>query len=166
MISSRNKGLLLAAGFAIPACSVSPRGTPPANPAASTAEVPSRPETGKAPGKPEPGKVSSISMEDFFVLHESGKTLVFDARPTLIYRLGHIPSAINLPKNRCDEGIAGRSGEIRSALAAGKTIVVYCTGTSCPDAHTVAMHLANSGHPASVFAGGWDSWKEAGMPVE
>ncbi|MDP3851615.1 MAG: rhodanese-like domain-containing protein [Luteolibacter sp.] len=116
--------------------------------------------------EPAPGKLSSISMEDFFLLHESGKTLLFDARPSLIYRMGHIPGAINLPKSRCDERIAVRGAQIRGALAAGKTIVVYCTGITCPDAHTVAMRLSSSGHPASVFSGGWDSWKEAGMPVE
>lgn len=166
MTSGRNMGLLLAAACAIPACAPTPRGTQPSKPARSTAETPARPESTQATPKIAPGRVSTISMEDFFLLHESGKTLLFDARPTLIYRLGHIPGAINLPKNRCDEVIAVRNGEIRNALAAGKTIVVYCTGTTCPDAHTVAMHLSGSGHPASVFPGGWDSWKEAGLPVE
>lgn len=111
-------------------------------------------------------KISTITLEEFFQLHESGKALVIDARPSFVYQFGHIPGAINLPKKGCAEAIAKRDAEFRSAVAAGKTIVVYCTGLSCPDAHTVANHLAACGIPSSVFHGGWDAWQEAGMPVE
>ena len=112
------------------------------------------------------GEVSSISFEEFFQLHQAGQTLVFDARLPVFYHLGHIPGAINLPKNHCDKAIAAREGEIKQALAAGKTIVVYCSGPLCPDARTVARHISGFGHPASVFSGGWDAWREAGMPAE
>lgn len=111
-------------------------------------------------------EVSTISLEDFFQLHESGKALVIDARPSFVYHFGHIPGAVNIPKNRCGEAIAKRDAEFRNAITAGKTIVVYCTGLTCPDAHAVADHLAASGISASVFPGGWDAWQEAGMPVE
>ena len=117
-------------------------------------------------GMNERGDVSSISLEQFFLLHQSGKALVIDARPKFFYNLGHIPGAISLPKNNCDEQIAGREAEIKSALAAGKTIVVYCTGLTCPDARTVAMHIAGFGHSATIFSGGWNAWTDAGMPVE
>jgi rhodanese-related sulfurtransferase len=112
------------------------------------------------------GKVSSISLEQFFVLRESGKALVFDARPAFFYSLGHIPGAVHLPKSNCDERIHEKEGEIKAALAAGKTIIVYCTSVTCPDARTVAMHISGFGYPATVFSGGWDAWKEAEMPAE
>ena len=95
------------------------------------------------------GEISSISLEDFFMLQQSGKALIFDARPAFFYDLGHIPGAINLPKNDCDEAIANREAEIKAALAAGKTIVVYCTSLTCPDARTVAIHISGFGYPAS-----------------
>jgi rhodanese-related sulfurtransferase len=133
------------------------------------AETPTEMKT-HHPSPPEfpktPGAVSSISLEDFFLLQESGKTLVIDARPSFVYQFGHIPGAINIPKSRCDELIAKRDAEFRSATAAGRKIIVYCTGLTCPDARTVADHLAARGISASVFEGGWDAWKEAGMPVE
>ena len=112
------------------------------------------------------GVVSSISLDDFFALQQSGKALVFDARTAFFYHLGHIPGAINLPKNRCDEAIAARESEIKTALAAGKTIIVYCSGITCPDARTVAIHISGFGFPASTFSGGWEAWRQADMPGE
>ena len=112
------------------------------------------------------GEVSSIRLEDFFPLHQSGKALVFDSRLPVFYQIGHIPGAINLPKHNCDAAIAKRENEIKQALADGKTIVVYCSGMLCPDARAVARHISGFVYPASVFSGGWDAWTEAGMPVE
>lgn len=112
------------------------------------------------------GKVSSISLEDFFVLHESGQAMVIDSRPAIFHQFGRIPGAISIPAKNCDTAIHKREDEIKAAIAAGKTIVVYCSGFMCPDARTVAMHISGFGYPASVFSGGWDAWKDAGMPVE
>ena len=112
------------------------------------------------------GRISSISLEDFFLLHQSGKALVIDARPSIFHRFGHIPGAISLPAKDCDPAIARREDEIKKAIADGKTIITYCSGLMCPDARTVASHISGFGYPASVFSGGWDAWKEAGMPVE
>jgi rhodanese-related sulfurtransferase len=149
--------------LAISACADKPAEPPPATEARHA--DPAAPQ--KAPAKINPsGKVSSISLEDFFVLHESGKAVVIDARPSFVYQFGHVPGAINIPKSRCAEAISKRDEEFRNATAAGKKIIVYCTGLTCPDARTVADHLAACGISASVFEGGWDAWQEAGMPVE
>lgn len=112
------------------------------------------------------GKVSSISLTDFFPLHESGKVLLFDARPGFFYSLGHIPGAINLPKDGCDAQIDKRESEIKAAIASKKTIVIYCTNLLCPDARAVATHLADRGYSSAVLSGGWETWKDSGMPTE
>ena len=112
------------------------------------------------------GKVSSISLTDFFPLHESGKVLLFDARPGFFYSLGHIPGAINLPKDGCDAQIDKRESELKAAIAAKKTIVIYCTNLLCPDARAVATHLADRGYSSAVLSGGWETWKDSGMPTE
>jgi rhodanese-related sulfurtransferase len=112
------------------------------------------------------GELTSISLEQVFQLQQSDKALIFDARPGFFYGLGHIPGAINLPKTNCDEAIHNREGEIKAALAAGKTIIVYCSGITCPDARAVANHLSGFTYPAAIFSGGWDAWKEAGLPTE
>ena len=142
--------------------------------ASCTQPVPEVPvATAAAPlAKPKPvrmngrGKVTSISLTEAFTLQQSGNVLLFDARPGFFYGLGHIPGAINLPKPDCDAQIVKREAEIKAALAAQKTIVIYCTNLLCPDARTVANHLAGFGYPSSVLSGGWDSWKEAGLPTE
>ena len=112
------------------------------------------------------GKVSSISMEDFFALHSSGQALVFDTRPAFIYHLGHIPGAVHLPRTGGDAAIQQQETAIKSALDAGKRIVAYCSGPSCPDAHTVAVHISGFGYPVSVFSGGWNAWQAADLPTE
>jgi rhodanese-related sulfurtransferase len=144
----------------------------PAKPSAATApqanpEAPAgKPKYKKPVRMNGRGDISSISLEDFFALQQSGKALIFDARPPFFYNIGHIPGAINLPKNNCDEAIHNREDEIKSALAAGKSIAVYCTNITCPDARAVANHISGFGYPAAIFSGGWDAWKDAGMPTE
>lgn len=158
-----NKWLLLATAFAMAACADHAGDATPAKPSSQSEPESDYKKPVRMHGR---GKVSSISLEDFFVLHESGKAMVFDARPAIFHQFGRIPGAINLPPKNCDSAIFKREDEIKAAIAAGKTIVVYCSGFLCPDARTVAMHISGFGYPASVFSGGWDAWKEAGMPVE
>ena len=112
------------------------------------------------------GKVTSISLTDLYALQQAGKALTYDARPGFFYHLGHLPAAISLPKTDCDEVITKREAEITASLVAKKTIVVYCTNWLCPDARTLANHLADFGYSSAVFEGGWDSWKESGLPTE
>jgi rhodanese-related sulfurtransferase len=139
---------------------------PPAHEAPPVKKV----ETPAAPPKPPRmngrGKIASISLTELFALQQSGQVLIYDARPGYFYNLGHLPGAISLPKMNCDAQITKREDEIKAALAAKKIIVVYCTNLLCPDARTVANHLAGFGYSSSVLTGGWDSWKESGLPTE
>lgn len=143
---------------AVMACACAPKPVPP--PAPITPQEPKFKKPVRMNGR---GEVTSISFEQFYTLHATGKTLVFDARHPWLYKLGHIPGAINLPLPDCDTAIHKREGEIKTALAEGKTIVVYCSGFTCPDARGVARHISGFGHPASVFSGGWDAWTKAGL---
>lgn len=153
---------LLALGIA----SCAPTRTEPqaAKPAAEAPPV--SPEFKKKPRLNGRGKVSSISLTEAFALQQNGQALIYDARPTFFYQMGHIPGAIHLPKTRADAQIHAREQEIKDALAAGKTIIVYCTNFACPDARTVAIHLAGFGYSSSTLTGGWDAWKESGLPTE
>lgn len=112
------------------------------------------------------GEITSISLSELFALQESGQVLLYDARPKFYYSLGHLPGAISLPKTDCDKQITARETEIKAALAAKKTIVVYCTNLTCPDARTLAIHLADYGYSSSTLTGGWETWKESGLPTE
>lgn len=112
------------------------------------------------------GSISSISLTQLFALQEAGRAYVIDARPRIFYALGHLPGAINIPKAGCDAQITKLDPEIRAALAAKKALVVYCTDAACPDARGVATHLADFGHSSSILQGGWEGWKESGLPTE
>jgi rhodanese-related sulfurtransferase len=120
-----------------------------------------------APKPPVPrGQVTSISMEKLFLLHQNGEVFLLDARPSFFYSLGHIQGAISMPSGGSAEHIKMREEEIKTILAAQKTIVLYCSNAACPDARSVAVNLADAGYSSSVLAGGYESWKDSGLPVE
>lgn len=120
-----------------------------------------------APKPPAPrGQVSSISMEQLFLLHQNGEVFLLDARPSFFYSLGHIQGAISMPSGGSAAHIKMREEEIKTVLAAKKTIVLYCTNAACPDARAVAANLADAGYSSSVLVGGYESWKDSGLPVE
>jgi rhodanese-related sulfurtransferase len=169
MTPFRAPSLVAALGLTLAACTQpAPQEAPAAPAAPSTAAT--APEIEK-PFKKKPrmngrGEITSISLEDFFVRHQAGNAMIFDARPGFIYQLGHIPGALNLTKHNCDAKIHKLEPQIKAALAEGKILVVYCSGIMCPDARAVATYISGFGYPASVFSGGWDAWTEAGMPAE
>lgn len=136
-----------------------PAKTTPANKQTAAAT----PESDKPARTTTPGQVTSITLGEFFPLQQSGKTLIYDARAPFFYHLGHIPDAINLPRGHCDTSIPAREVEIKAALAAGKTIVVYCSSITCADARIVALRLAGFGYPARIFPGGWEEWRTADL---
>ncbi|MGL4399955.1 MAG: rhodanese-like domain-containing protein [Luteolibacter sp.] len=112
------------------------------------------------------GQVTSISMEKLFQLHQNGEVFLLDARPSFFYSLGHIQGAISMPSGGSAEHIKMREEEIKTVLAAKKTIVLYCSNAACPDARAVAANLAEAGYSSSVLVGGYESWKDSGLPVE
>lgn len=149
-------------GIAILGCSLALLACAP-KPQSQNAPAPAKPDYKKPVRMNGRGEIRSISFDQFYLLHEAGKTLVIDARLPLFHRMGHIPGSINIPLHHCDAAIHRREAEIKAALAAGKTIVTYCSGPSCPDARSLARHLSGFGYPASVFSGGWESWSASGL---
>jgi rhodanese-related sulfurtransferase len=155
----------VAVACVIASCAPSPAPAPAPSPATQDGTKPPAPEKKRLPAS-QRGAVSSISLTKLFELQQSGNVLIYDARPSVFFREGHIPGAISVPKSVAEEAIQVRDPELKAAKAAGKPIVVYCTGILCSDARTVARHLASAGYSSSTFAGGWDEWKAAGLPTE
>lgn len=164
MMSPRTRLVIMTATLAFSSCA------PPAQEVAKPSPAVSEKKPVPAPKKPVlmngRGKVSSISLTDCFARQQNGEILLYDARPHFFYSLGRIPGAISFPRNNVDSEIPKHQAEIKAALAEGKTIVVYCTNLLCPDARTVANHLASYGYSSSTLTGGWESWKNAGLPTE
>lgn len=82
---------------------------------------------------------------------------VIDVRAAEDYAKGHIPGAINLPKDKW------RSFE---GLSKDKTNVIYCYSIVCHLAATAAVEFASKGFPVMELDGGFDEWREHGLPVE
>lgn len=102
-----------------------------------------------------------MPLGDLYQLVQSNAALVYDVRPPIFHKLGHIPSAINWPKSNMADGLAEHEPRIRAANSANTPVVIYCTDLACPDAITVATALAARGHKVSVLQGGYEAWKLA-----
>lgn len=83
--------------------------------------------------------------------------VVVDVRAAEDYAKGHIPGAINLPKDKWDRP---------QGLASDKTNVVYCYSQQCHLAANACVRFAASGYPVMELEGGFDGWKEHQLEIE
>lgn len=128
--------------------------------------VKTTPEPVAAPAPPptvKPGTITQMPLDQFFVMRSEGKTLVVDVRRSVMFALGHIGGAINLPLSSFESSFKKHRDQIDEAIAHGKVIVLYCDGEDCPDAHNTAKAFAERGYSTSIYRGGWAEWKQAGM---
>jgi rhodanese-related sulfurtransferase len=92
--------------------------------------------------------------------HDQG-ALFIDARPEIVYKLGHIPGALWLPDDAFDRVFP----QIESKLRGRFDIVVYCSGYGCESSHIVARRLKALQIPAVILQDGEPAWSEAGYPL-
>ena len=82
---------------------------------------------------------------------------VIHVRPGSLYRAGHVPGAVNIPRGR----IRARIDEI---AALDGLVVAMCTCGR--NALATCKELKQSGIELTLLVGGMKEWKEAGHPVE
>ena len=82
---------------------------------------------------------------------------VVDVRRPEDYRKGHIPTAINLPREEW--------GTLRG-LERGKPVAVYCYSQQCHLAARACLEFALKGFRVMELEGGWHAWKEYGLEIE
>ena len=82
---------------------------------------------------------------------------IVDVREAEDFAKGHIPGAINLPKENWDSS---------SGLTKDKTNVVYCYTQVCHLAANACVAFASKGFPVMELEGGFETWKEYGLEVE
>lgn len=142
--------------------------TEPAPELVSRPAGPVKPASAKLPApvkKPavKPGSITGIEMGQLFTMLQSGQVYLMDVRPPLFFLLGHIDGAVSFPLIKYDKSLANHHAQIKAALEAGKTIVLYCQNVNCPDAYKTAQKLVKLGHSVSIYKGGWEEWKRAGF---
>jgi rhodanese-related sulfurtransferase len=82
---------------------------------------------------------------------------IVDVRAAEDYTEGHIPGAINLPKDQW--------GTVKG-LRKDKVNVVYCYSQVCHLAATAALEFASKGYPVMELEGGWRTWKDGEFDIE
>lgn len=85
--------------------------------------------------------------------------IVVDARAELVYKLEHIPTAINLPHRSI-------SLETTQHLDKSKLYISYCDGIGCNASTKGALKLAELGFNVKELLGGLDWWLRDGYATE
>ena len=104
-------------------------------------------------------RIQEISPQE---LHQRlGKVQIIDVREPEEYKAGHLPGAINIPRELLQSKVDGIPAVSDRAAA----IVLQCQGGGRSALATVAMQ--ELGYKDVVnLAGGLNAWKAAGLPVE
>ena len=106
-----------------------------------------------------------VAKEEMQKLSEKRTVLILDARPEIFYRLGHIPSALSLPRDDFEKQYQALQAVLQTYR--GKPLVVYCSGADCHDSQMVADALQKLGYAhVRLFRGGWSDWASANLPEE
>lgn len=108
---------------------------------------------------------TTLSLEQFKDFMKQRRGLVFDARPELFHRLGHIPGTLLLPRDEFEDYYKIH----REILERDKNqlICIYCSGGDCEDSKLVESALLRLGYThVIIFEGGWNEWTKAGLPKE
>jgi len=86
---------------------------------------------------------------------------IVDVRAAEDYAEGHIPDAVNLPKDQWTDAKI-----VKTRLRKDRINVVYCYTHVCHLAATAAIEFASKGYPVMELEGGWRWWKENGFDIE
>ena len=91
------------------------------------------------------------------MMKQSENINIVDVRAAEDYAEGHIPGAVNLPKDKW---------QTLEGLRKDKTNVLYCYSQVCHLAATAAVEFASKGYPVMELEGGFRAWKEHDMEIE
>ena len=81
---------------------------------------------------------------------------IIDVRAAEDFAQGHIPGAINLPKERW---------RTPAGLHSDTTNIVYCYSEVCHLAAAAAKEFAEQGFPVMELEGGFEEWERYNMPI-
>jgi rhodanese-related sulfurtransferase len=95
------------------------------------------------------------------MVQEGQPVNIVDVRAAEDYAEGHIPGAVNLPKDQWHDNKV-----LKSRLRKDKINVLYCYSHVCHLAATAAVLFASKGYPVMELEGGWRTWKDGGFDVE
>jgi rhodanese-related sulfurtransferase len=87
----------------------------------------------------------------------SGEVHVVDVRASEDYAEGHIPGAVNVPKDRW---------QTLEGLRKDKVNVLYCYSQVCHLAAEAAVEFSGNGYPVMEMEGGFRAWKDHELDIQ
>ena len=106
-----------------------------------------------------------LSLAEFRSIFASKQDIILDARPEVFYEMGHIPTALSLPRDDFEKSY--QKLKMIMEIDKGRSLIVYCSGNSCEDSELVRQALMHLGYTKVFrFRGGWSDWTAAGLPIE
>ena len=93
---------------------------------------------------------------DKWIRAEEDNLVIVDVRAAEDFAKGHIPGAVNIPKDRWAEA---------TGLSKEKTNVVYCYSQQCHLAANACLQFAMQDFPVMELEGGFQAWKEHDLDV-
>jgi rhodanese-related sulfurtransferase len=87
----------------------------------------------------------------------AGTVTVLDVRPEDEFKLGHLPSAVNIPLKSLEARLL--------ELNPSQEIVAYCRGPYCVMSYEAVEALRARGFKACRLQDGFPEWRAAGLPV-
>src|SRR4051794_14590807 len=110
------------------------------------------------------GEIDIVTLDALEPLMGRPEIVLLDARPRLLFELGHLPGARNLPREELESELPRQAKDL---AAPARKIIVYCSDADCEDGVIVAQKLRSVGYRSvSVFPGGFAEWEESGQLVE
>jgi rhodanese-related sulfurtransferase len=92
-----------------------------------------------------------------WIKSDENNLVVVDVRASEDFAKGHIPGAINVPKDKWNQP---------QGLDRGKTNVVYCYSQECHLAANACARFAAAAYPVMELEGGFDGWKDHQLEIE
>ena len=89
-------------------------------------------------------------------IEEKAPVHIIDVRRPEDYAKGHIPGAVNIPKEEWQNP---------KGLSRDRTNIVYCYSQTCHLAASAAVEFAQSGFPVIELEGGFNTWQKARLEV-
>lgn len=128
--------------------SIAPPTQSPTNPLVVVTTPPATPQVNPAP----------IHWPEAKALTASGSAILVDVRHKPVFDAGHIPGAVSLPEMSSPD-------DFKNLLAqqpAGRTVIVYCSSTSCSQSARVAARLVSEFHWPAVryMTGGYAEYQQ------
>jgi len=83
---------------------------------------------------------------------------IVDVRAKEDYAKGHVPGAVNLPKDQWQSP--------NGSLKKDRINILYCYSQTCHLASKAAYEFASKGFSVMEMEGGFETWSEKGIPIE